>query len=354
MADINAADLYAKLSWLDRIADRKAISASYRAVALSPEHARAAAPFGSLRLVVDLGLDDEVCVDAADLIGVVHTAPGQASFKTTLRDNALRWSCGPARGHLSLLDATVPTPAFAGDLVPLAAEFGPGLALGAIACSGTAVARGAGLDGVQLQNHDDHAYAFAADGMMLSSACLGPALPMTQTVTLKPEAALLLAEVTQKEPGEKFIGIDPASVYYLADGTELQLNQIPPLRVNLAEKLEPWSKQNLHMPLMRETVASFIKRAEMLAEQKSAAMVEISVTKGRTTLAFHEQSGSTEEWYELSPKSSEVTVPAIRVEARRLARALAHADYLVLDYAEHNMLVLRGSHEFVFVIQGRR
>jgi hypothetical protein len=43
----------------------------------------------------------------------------------------------------------------------------------------------------------------------------------------------------------------------------------------------------------------------------------------------------------------------VKVEARRLARALRHARWLTLDYAAQNGLMLRGDDQFIFGVAGR-
>jgi hypothetical protein len=70
-------------------------------------------------------------------------------------------------------------------------------------------------------------------------------------------------------------------------------------------------------------------------------------------LDFSEVVGVSEEHYEVTD-APQISVPPIRIEARRLAKALAHATVLVFDYVEQNVLVLRGPEEFIFAITGRR
>jgi hypothetical protein len=351
--------LYDRLKLLEKIASPKALALHYRVVALTETHIRAAAPFGTMRASLDLGLDlagGEACVDAADFLGVLKTAPDKP-FAATIAENALHWSCGTARGHLSLIDAQVPVPDFRGRLASLAHGFGPALELGALACGQSNVLRSAGLEGVQLYNeHGRQAYAVASDGTVVSSCCLGPALPMADNalVTLKPQAADILADVVKREPGEMFVGVDDNSLYFFApSGTELHLNQLAPLPLNFADKLAPFTGQQLTVPLLYETVAAFLKRAEMLAEVRREAMVDVTHQDGRTTLAFREASGSTSEYYDIVTDGPKLTADPVRVEVRRLAKALKDADRLVFDYTDKNILVLRGENEFIFAIYGQ-
>ena len=82
-------------------------------------------------------------------------------------------------------------------------------------------------------------------------------------------------------------------------------------------------------------------------------MVTITIEDGCTALRFAEIGGATEAHYEVTD-APRISVPPIRVDARRLAKGLAHATELVFDYAEQNILVLRGPDEFIFGITGRR
>jgi hypothetical protein len=349
---------YRQLKLLEKVANPRALSVNYRVLAVDHEHIRAAAPFGVMRVILDLGIDGEHCVDAADFLGVLRTAPEQP-FTVAVKDNALHWQCGKARGHLSVFEAQVPLPDYRGDLAPLIPDFGRGLELGASACGQSAVLRSAGLEGVQLYNERGNLYAVASDGMVVSSCCLGPALPMLHpdgqsVVTLKPQAAALLAELAQQGHSDgMFLGADDTSLYFIAQGVDFHIYQLAPLPLNFADKLAPFTGAKQAVPLLHETVKAFLRRAEMLAEVRREAMVELSVTKGRTTLAFREATGSTEEYYDIVSDGPGVTVQPVRIEARRIMRALEDASHLVFDYAKQNILILRGDNEFIFAIYGR-
>ena len=348
--------LYQRLALLGEVADKNAISVNYRAIALTPKHARAAAPFGIMRTTLDLGLADDAAVDAADFLAVLRSAP-PAPFAAELRDQALHWRCGPASGHLSLIAAEVPEPIYDGELTSLVGdEFGSGLALGALAAGSSPTARAAGFDGVQLTNRNGYAYALASDNIVISSCRLGDRLPLPEgetIVTLRPQAAALLGELAQRDD-EVFIGIDRTVVYVLTEHSELQLNRLAPLPVDIAEKLAPYHREQQAMPLLHETVSAFLKRAADLAEVRQQAMVEIAVEDGRTRLMFREITGSTEEYYEIVKGGPKFTAAAVRVEARRLAQALGHADRMVFDYVGEHRLFLRGPDEFIFGISGRQ
>lgn len=347
--------LYSRLSLLDRIAKRRALSVDYQVVALTEDSIRAASPFGAMRCPLDLGLKSEIRVDATTFLGCLQTTA--AKFTAQVKNSALHWKCGGASGRLPLVEATVTEPGFSGDLMALAGGFGKGLELGALGCGHSSFLRNAGLEAVQLINRNGKAYALSSDSMMLSSCYLGKALPTDKIVTLKPEAADLLVEVLERaeqddEP-EMFIGINDHSLYCLTPGVELQLFQLYNRNdYNLADKLQPYTSQKLMMPLMHEVVEAFLKRVDYYAEIRQQAVVTITVKNGRTVLSFADTAGATEEQYTVT-NAPKVSVPPIHIEGHRLSKALRHASHLVFDHIERNYLILRGPEEFIFAIHGR-
>jgi hypothetical protein len=351
---VKAPELYRRLAPLGRLANKRALSPAYRAMALASDLAGAAAPYGAMQCAVELAIDQPVSVDAEDFLRVLHSLP-DSEFVPAVDEHALRWRCGPAKGHLALLDAglQIPKPVFDGDVGAIDNQrFAAGLELAALACGGPAV-RSFGLESVQLHTTPEHTWGYATDSIALSSACLGAALPLTAPVTLKPEAAALLSSVVRSTTTNFFVGGDAGSVYAVTDDSELQLYQLTVTRHDLAAQVAPLRRHEIELPLFREAVAGFLKRAEGLGEERGSTLVEIAVKQGRTLLGFSVPTGSSEEYYDVTD-APPITVPPITVEVRRLARALAHADYLVFDQAAEHRLVLRGEHDFVYGIGGRR
>lgn len=401
-----APGLYKRLALFGAVVSAKAISVNYRAMAFGPDSVRACAPWAEIQARTATGLDDEICVDGANFLAQVKDAPERAPFVMRREGNGLRWECGPARGRLPQLDATVATPATGKATHPVGPDFGAGLRLGALACFATALTRAQELQGVQIYNRNGHAYAASSDSTIVAACCLGEALPIPKgkVVTLNSEGAALLAELTyrrpqaalnlrhdpggnreaeqqelidrlpadlqaqvakgllslsaalkqaEEAPPEVRIGIG-TMVHCATADIDVQLHQLNPLRYDLAEKIAPYAGGKQVVELKRETLAAFIRRAEGLAEIRAETLVELAVSDGAFTMAFKEAlSGEAEEQYRVEgvPK---FTVPPVRLEARRLARALAAATELVFDYAKQHVLILRGPNEFLFGVSGRR
>jgi hypothetical protein len=354
---VKADELYRQLSLFTKLTQKQALTASYRALAFGVDYVRACGLFGQMESFLELGLGAEAFVDCEDFLQLLRSLPA-AEFKAELVEGALHWSCGAATGHLTLMagdreQIVVPSPVFNG-MAPegmIAAQFGEGLELGALSC-GSSTVRLLGLQGVQISNSNGRSYARATDNTTLSSCCLGPELDGSDTITLLPEAIELLAALIKRD-GDAMMAHDDSSVFCVTENTRLLLYQVPPLRTNVGEILSRFTTAEVRQRLNHEAVAAFLKRAMALSEGGGHAMVEISVDEGRTRLSFNEIGSSSQEYYP-ADDGPRVTVPAIRLEASRLAKALAHADELVFDYAAQNVLLLRGDNEFTYAITGRR
>jgi hypothetical protein len=315
---------------------------------------------------IDLGLDNEIYVNCEDFLQLLRSLP-DSEFEPQLTEGALRWTCGPAKGHLSLMTSEreqiiVPAPDFVGPQPEgtVDAKFGEGLELGSLSC-GSMSLRTLGLQGVQIKNSNGKAYAYATDNTTFSACCLGEALDEPigrpganepKMITLLPEATELLSALLKRD-GISLLTFDNSSVYCVTLKAKLLLHQVPPLRTDISLILNDFARSDVSMPLYREAVSSFIKRAEALSDSAARAMVEISVEDGRTRLLFSEATAGSEEYY-IVQGGPKVTVQPVRLEAHRLAKALAHANDLIFDYANHNVLILRGDNEFVFAVTGRR
>jgi len=347
---MKAPELYRQLRLFERLVNPKAIAAEYRAMALAPGHVRAAGLSGQMQVELGLGLANEVLLDGDDFIKTLKSLPA-AEFTITVKDNALRWRCGSVRGHLSLLTdrVVIAQPQFPMLDDVITAEFGTGLDLGALACGSPNEMRAHNLFGVQIASRGRDTVAYSTDNKSFSGCDLAASLQCTGTVTLLPAATSLLSTLIKRDK-EALFGFDDRSVYCITASTKLLLHQVPPLRAELMQTARLYAEAQTVVPLSQAVVASFLRRAEALSEEK--AIVTITLAEGRMGLAFHHSTASSEEFYVVND-GPEISLPPITIEAHRLAVVLKHADRLVLDYAKQNFLVLRGPQGFLFVIAGR-
>jgi hypothetical protein len=364
---MKAPELYRLLNLFGQLTDARALSVNYRVLALAPTSIRACAPYGCMQAEAALGgLDREVYIKADDFLQILQSLPDQEFQIVSTTDNALRWQCGDrAKGHMTLLSGqaeggiNVPAPEYS-DPVPdkqVRREFGEGLELGALACGSMAM-RTVGLEGIQIRNNGDKAYAYSCDVFSLARCCLGDAIQAPETITLKPDAASLLAAVVKRD-GQAMLASNARAVYCMTPKVELLLNQTAPMQHDLPAALAKFDNANIKVPLFREIVTAFLKRVDALAADRQKATVDIAVIGGQTILSFTEIGGSAQDSYTVTGDTSEsralvpYDVPPVKLEAHRVAKALEHATDLVFDYAQQRSLILRGPKDFVFGIVGR-
>lgn len=346
-------ELNQKLDCFGMLINPKALSINYRALQLSPTHARACSAFGALETEIDLGLDKEIYIDGSAFLQVIKSLPS-AQLELSVSDQSLNWKCGAARGQLALLSDTIeiarPELPKRALLAEVGDNFGKALELAALACGSTALLS-IGLYGILLDN-ESALVGFASDNSTMSSARLGDKIKNApEKCYLSPDAARLVSMLASKNKTRIFIEGE-ASLYVVAAGTKLVVKQVPPLKFDIKSGISAFREQQLKIDLNRDVVSSFIRRAEALAEEKGKATVAISVEDGAVKLSFAEGKSSSEEYYlaEGGPKGS---VGPITVDSRRLARALSNAASVIFDYVSKEVLVLRGANDFVFVIAGK-
>ena len=123
---------------------------------------------------------------------------------------------------------------------------------------------------------------------------------------------------------------------------------------DLYEMAGPFIEGDTAVPLMRERVQAFIKRVEALTENREHMAVSLSVADNDLTLSFAEEAATSDEWYPVSLPEGTPDLPVVKLDARRLARALAHSDELMIDHLERKVLVLRNKTKtFHYIIEGR-
>ena len=349
---MNAPALYEQLKLFGALINKKSVAAQYRVLALAPDHVRGIGLFGQMRCETAVGLDAEITVDGSDFLQVLRSLPN-ADFIARHVDGALRWTCGSAKGHLTVLGefsstGALPTPSWTGSAPEhlVGEAFADGLALGALA-SGREALRAAGLMGIQITTRDGQSTAYATDDIGLSCCGLGVALD-EPAITLSAEAVALLAAFVRHD-GDALLTHDARAVYCVSPSAELVLNQIPSLRKDLATEFDKYRATTMAVPLWHEAVTAFLRRAEALSDEK--AIVEVVAEDGKMGLIFREATSSSEEYF-IVRGGPQVSLPPIRVEAWRLAKVLGHADRIVFDYAANNLLVLTGPHGFSFVLSG--
>lgn len=353
---MQSSSLAAKLAPFSHLIDPTALAVAYKALLLTPTHVRGCAMFGVMEMEVATGVKSDILIDGATFLQLLRSLPA-AEFEITNSKNALYWKCGSAKGQLAQLSSDMSSVhddpiEFPEDLAKaeVDAGFGKSLDLGALACGSSAM-MSIGLYGVSVVNDDSALRVYSSDNSMIASSRLGNAIPgAPRMTTMSPRAARLLSSLTTRD--KVLVGIDEQTVYCQTADTKLVVKQIQPLKFAIADMVENFRGEDIKVPLRRDVVTSFIRRAEALTEEKRRTDVSVSVIDGAVRLSFSEGKSSSEEYY-LAENNSSVSADPIMVDSRRLSRALGAAGHVVFDHITRGALVLRGANDFVFVINGQ-
>lgn len=349
---MKATELSKALAPFFKLINKKAHTASYRALLLTDSFVRGCSAFGVMEIEVELELDADIHVDGDEFLQVLKSLPA-AELKLTVDNTKLVWVCGQAKGQLAVLGENIEIPELPDELQPeieMDEFFSEALAIGSLSAGGAPL-MSAGLYGALICNTEDGLFVYGSDDTTVSSARLGETLPdSVEQAVLSPEALALLQVVSDDQGA--MLAFDNKAVYCNTASTRLVLNQIAPLRHKIQEIIEVHAEANITAPLDHDTVLTFIKRAEALSSDNGSPFVSISVENGNARLAFESGKNSSEEYYVVEG-GADINVPPITVEARRLAKALGYASHLVFDHAEDEALVLKGDHDFIFVLSGK-
>jgi hypothetical protein len=347
-------DLNKLLAPFAQITNRHALSVNYRTLEVQPRMLRACAAYGILEADAALGISDPFFVDTGAFCAVVKSLPADEEVIFKVMNNALHWECGLASGKLALVGADIIIPQMPkleleGISVP--AGLADGLGLGSLSCGDSSLAT-AGIYGMVLDNRTCLC-AYASDDITISYCVLAAEAigGFPDRITLAPDAVRLLITVLDDKAmlvaGETAINVK-------AGAYQLLIKSIPAHKRDIAALQEQFAQAKVKVALPRERIAAFIKRATALAESARHAYVDLMVTQGAIALAFTEDKAASEEYY-LADDLDAPDLPPIRIEAARMARALAHTDYIVLDHIERSVLILAGDKPpFTYLLSGRK
>jgi hypothetical protein len=353
---MKSSDLAQKLAPFSSLVNKHALSPTYRALRLTPTSVRGCSAFGVMEAEVATGLESEVHVDGDMFLQLLRSLPA-ADLDLTLGDSSLQWRCGAARGKFAVLGEKVdiPAPPWPAKVKTqeVDKEFGSALELGMLACGSPALLS-VGLYGTSIIMGES-LVAYSSDNTTIAKARLSgaprrlPGVKVPEVVTLSPDSARLVVALGTRQLAW---AVDEQSVYVETPDTRCVVKQVPPLKFDLREHMAPFLEGETRVPLDRDVIAAFVRRAEGMAEERGRAAVTLGVREGAVRLAFEEGKASSEEYY-LAESAPKIEVEPISVEARRIAKALTHSSHIVFDHAARGALVLHGDREFVFVVSGR-
>ena len=333
--------------------NKNALSQTYKVLEVHPERIRSASAFGILEANISLGLSKPFVVDALSFIAIIKSLPDREPVELEIKGETLHWSAGMATGKLALIKCDkLPTIEDVyvnpGEAVDVPANFVNGLQLGGLSCGDNSLAS-AGIFGVVLDNRTN-LMVYSSDDITISSSEIGESIgEFPEQIALSPDAVAALTAVLGKDAA---IAVDEKMVCALSGDYQMLLKTVPPLKHDIAKIREPFTACQHVAKLDPDRINAFIKRTTALAESSRHAYVEIAAAQGAISLSFTEDKAASEEYY-LAEGLEVPELPPIKVQAARMAKALAHADSLVLDHIGKSVLVLTGKN-FSYMMTGKR
>ena len=338
------------------LTNKNALSAAYSALELAPDRISGASSYAALDVAADLGTDATFCVDAAALSAVVTSLPSGHDFNIRADASAMFWECGSAKGKLALVPVedmprNTPRRRSPKSFTP-SSDFIRALKLGGMSCGGDSM-ESAGIFGIVIAASDaDTSIVYSCDNQTLAHCAAAGAWvqPGEDAVVLSPDAIELLTAV-MGTAGR--LECDATTVYYTDAKARCSVKMLAPLKKDLLGVKAHYDGGKM-LPLPVERIGAFIGRANALAEDKKAVRVLVSAEEGRLILAFAETASSSEEYY-LIEGLVNPDKRVVSVDAGKLARGLAQATHISLDFLSKQNVTL--SHEktgFTYLIAGKR
>ena len=345
------------LSLFGFMANKNGLSPSYRCLQITPTQVCGCSVFGIMERSIMLGITDTIYVDASAFLSVVASLPGEEELTLAHENGVLSWTCGTTKGKLAAM-AAVTMPKITHRIKPDDAwkptdNFVDVLELGGIACGSEAL-RTIDMWGVCIDNTGDETVVYASDNSTISVCSLGAKLDKApDIVTLRPDAVALLVKAI--DPTEGALYFDKEQLLYKEPSLRISIKYVPPLKQDIMGVVEGFSANDIAVPLPRDRVLSFLKRVLALAENRRNMYVEFSATEGRVVLSFAEGLAAADEYY-LVDGLQMPDLPAVKLDAARISRALGHADKIVLNHVEEGVITFQGMGDapfFTYIISGR-
>lgn len=353
-----ASELKALLQPFRLITSRNATNPAYRAIEISPNLIRACATYGIVEVTASIGVDTTIYVDASAFLAVVFSSPAKREFEMKCDNSSLSWVCGNAKGQLALIaigEDGMPSIEYQAlpiqDPAAIPTGFAKALDMGAISCDNAALSA-IGMYGIVVDQRNG-LIVNSTDNMSVSICRLEGSLPNAPEVsTLPPEGAKLLANVIKPTGVLLF---DERAWYYWDDVLACKILLLKPLKSDIGTVRNKYIGDELvRTTLPRDSIDTFIKRANALAEVKRHAVVGLSAGDGRLILSFKEGSSTADEFFEVAEWEGMPELPELLLNADKTARALSHVTDVILDNLERQVIVFRGyDPDFTYLLSGK-
>jgi hypothetical protein len=350
---MKSTDLAKLLSPFKRLVDIRAIDPVYRTLELTADKIYGQSLYAQLDVSAEIGVDKPCFVDGNTFVSVVESMPADTDMTFKVTQNALEWKCGNASGKLAQLQSVIINKNSirrSKTAWKINGSFIGSLSRGSISCDKTMAP--ANLYGVVVSN--EHGVVASSDGTTVAwSSFVRDHIDGPASVTLSQAATELLVSAISEEGSADYTD---RGITYRDKSTNLLVAVNDPLAHDIISKANDYPPEGSFITeIPRGLITSFVRRAAAMAEIKQHTYVTLSADKGRVSLSFAEGAASTDEYYMMAEsKKMKSSMPPIKLDAMRMARALSYSDHMVLDYLTDNILVLASKDKsFRYVIAGR-
>lgn len=378
---MKSSELAAALAPFAILANKHAMSPTYKALEIGPDCIRGCSPWGILELDIEIGTSETFWVDAAQLIGVVKTLSGEIAF--TVAGTTLTWECGSAKGKLSLpTKIEIPEADWEGvaamNDTNVEASMPEALSLGSLSASRDMGLSSNGVAGVSLHwgpleegVEVGTLFIVSSDAVTMSVASVEMigALHWPENIVIATEAAAMLSMVLRAKPRKEdkkdkdepepgaYLDIQEKTIVAAGGDYRLMIRSAPPFKHNVLELTKNFPHDEVTADLPKDGVKQFIARATTLAEARAHTFVRMNAINGKLLLAFSEDTTTTEEEYILDGFVVPKDFPEVRLDASRFARALGYVDKIAFDALDRSVITLFASGEdrkleFAYLING--
>lgn len=369
---MKSSELAAALAPFAILANKHAMSPTYKALEIGPDCIRGCSPWGILELDIEIGTSETFWVDAAQLIGVVKTLSGEIAF--TVAGTTLTWECGSAKGKLSLLTKIeIPEADWDGimaiiDTPNVEAPMPEALSLGSLSASRDMGLSSNGVAGVSLHwgpleegVEVGTLFVVSSDAVTMSVASIEMigALHWPENIVIATEAAAMLSMVLRASAASSgaYLDIQEKTIVAAGGDYRLMIRSAPTFKHNVLELTKNFPHDEVTADLPKDGVKQFIARATTLAEARAHTFVRMNAINGKLLLAFSEDTTTTEEEYILDGFVVPKDFPEVRLDASRFARALGYVDKIAFDALDRSVITLFAAGEdrkleFAYLING--
>jgi hypothetical protein len=345
---MKVAQLQGLLAPFKTLSNPKSLATKNKALYLSPTLVRGCSSYGILEAGVELALPagEECFVDAQTFLSVLASLPDGGTLELALQAGALCWQAGSAKGKLAVLDVQ-DMPVIEGEpefdiAYEVTAEFIKALDCGALSCNDESLAN-VGMYGVVINNIDFPSIG-TSDNTTISFCPFGDEVleQFPESICLPPKGTNILSSIVRKEG---IIWFGDETFNYADENYRFLMRSIPPLKHDIRGMVERFCGGDIIVPIPPDRVQAFIRRATALAETKKSTYVSLGAAEGHLFLSFSEGVSESDEFY-LIDEMELPDMPAVRLDANKLARALSEAQEVVMDFMDKKVVVLTNTKTF--------